>query len=92
MKRTFTPRLSLDNAPVLSEFMQSEARIRIIFGPVGSGKSTACCMELMRLALDQEPSPKDGIRYSKAAVIRNTYGELRTTTLETWTSIFPEAN
>ena len=92
MKKTFKPRLSLDNAPVLSEFMQSEARIRIIFGPVGSGKSSACCMELMRLALDQEPSPKDGIRYSKAAVIRNTYGELRTTTLETWTSIFPEAN
>nr|AKH47363.1 hypothetical protein DVVG_00034 [uncultured marine virus] len=45
---------------------------------------------LMDLALKQEPSPEDGIRYSKAGIIRNTYAELKTTTLETWKDFFPE--
>lgn len=90
MKPTFKPRLNLDSAPVLSDFMQSDARVRIVKGPVGSGKTSACCMEIMRLALAQEPSPKDGIRYTRAGIIRNTYAELKTTTIKTWTSIFPE--
>lgn len=80
----------------------SPAQVRIIVGPVGSGKSVGSCSEIMRLALEQEPSPlhpanrfdcgwQPGVRYVKAGVVRNTYGELKSTTLETWTDIFPEA-
>jgi len=59
-------------------------------GPVGSGKSFAGLAEIMLRAVRQAPSPVDGIRYSRWAVIRNTYPELRTTTIKTWQELFPE--
>ena len=58
-------------------------------GPRGSGKSTGMCWELMRRANEQKPSP-DGIRYSRAVIVRNTYPELRDTTLKTWLHLFKE--
>jgi hypothetical protein len=58
-------------------------------GPRGSGKSTGMCWELMRRAIVQEPAP-DGIRYSRAVIVRNTYPELRDTTLKTWLHLFKE--
>lgn len=94
----YVPELSLEGSPTIWRFMQSPAQVRIIMGPVGSGKSTGSCSEIMRLAMQQEPSPhkpdcswQPGVRYVKAGVVRNTYGELRSTTLETWTDLFPEA-
>jgi hypothetical protein len=41
--------------------MKSDAFSRIVAGPVGSGKTTACVFELFRRALEQHPS-HDGIR------------------------------
>jgi len=46
-------------------------------------------MEVMKWALIQNPQ-NDGIRRSRFAVVRNTYGELRDTTLKTWLMWFPE--
>lgn len=63
--------------------------MRALRGPVGSGKSAACCIALFLVALNQKPSP-DGIRRTRFAVIRNSYPELRTTTLNTWKDWFPE--
>lgn len=98
MQTDYIPRLDLTGSPTIWNFMQDDSQVRIIMGPVGSGKSTGCCSEIMRLALEQEPSPsvpgcawEPGVRYVKAGVVRNTYGELKTTTLETWSDIFPEA-
>ena len=42
--------------PVASRFMASTARIQIINGPVGSGKTTAAFMKAVRLAAQQQPS------------------------------------
>lgn len=81
-------RLDLQESPTVWKFMQSEAFVRIIIGPVGSGKSTGCCGEIMRQALLQEPGP-DGLRRYKAGIVRNTYGELLSTTVQTWKSMFP---
>lgn len=58
-------------------------------GPVGSGKSACCCVEIFRLALRQRPGP-DGKRKSRWAIVRNSYPELRTTTINTWKQWFPE--
>lgn len=69
--------------PTLAAFHRSNAFVRGIRGPVGSGKSVACAMELLTRAQEQAPGP-DGIRRSKWAVIRNTYPELKTTTIATW--------
>ena len=70
-------------------FMLSNKFVRGLRGPVGSGKSVACCIEIFRRAAEQEPG-KDGIRRTKWAVIRNTNPELRTTTIATWLQWFPE--
>lgn len=64
-------------------FMLSDQRVRIVRGPVGSGKSSGMVMELLRRAGQQAPDPKDGIRRSRFALIRNTYPQLKNTTLKT---------
>ena len=74
---------------VLKNFMKSDDFFRGLRGPVGSGKSVACCIEIFRRALAQEKG-KDGIRKSRWAVIRNTNPQLRTTTIKTWIDWFPE--
>jgi len=76
--------------PTVSRFMRSNAPVRGIIGPVGSGKSTGCCWEVFRHAQEQTPGP-DGKRRSRWAVIRNTYRELADTTVKTWLSWFPES-
>ena len=70
-------------------FLKDETFFRGLRGPVGSGKSVACCVEVFRRALMQEKSP-DGKRKSRWAIIRNTNPQLRTTTIKTWLDWFPE--
>jgi hypothetical protein len=74
---------------VLRAFFKSDALFRVIRGPVGSGKSAACCIELFRLAVSYPPSD-DGIRRSRWLVTRNTGPQLRTTTIETFLQWFPD--
>lgn len=76
-------------APTVSEFLKSKIANRFIIGPVGSGKTVGCCIDIMQKALEQKPSP-DGYRRFKAGIIRNTMPELRRTTMETWLALFPE--
>ena len=81
--------LSYTATPTLSQFHQSEAFYKGILGPVGSGKSSGCCWEIMYHASRQKPD-KYGIRRSRWAVIRNTAPELRDTTIPTWLYWFKE--
>jgi hypothetical protein len=74
---------------VLKDFMKDDTFFRGVRGPVGSGKSVACCIEVFRRALAQGKGP-DGIRKSRWAIIRNTNPQLRTTTIKTWLDWFPE--
>lgn len=76
-------------SPTLAEFHRSNALVRGIRGPFGSGKSVGCCWEIWSRACEQAPGP-DGIRKSRWAVTRNTYGELTSTTMKTWLDWFPE--
>jgi hypothetical protein len=69
--------------------MKDDTFFRGVRGPVGSGKSVACCIEVFRRALAQGKGP-DGIRKSRWAIIRNTNPQLRTTTIKTWLDWFPE--
>ncbi len=57
--------------------------VRLMMGPFGSGKTTACLMEMPIRACLMPRSP-DGVRRSKWAIIRNTSGQLTSTTLESW--------
>ncbi len=60
--------------------------MRFVRGPIGSGKSVACAVEILRRAIQQAPD-KNGIRRTRGAIIRNTLSQLRSTclvTLEEW--------
>ena len=76
---------------VLKTFMKDDTFFRGVRGPVGSGKSVACCIEVFRRALAQQKGA-DGLRKSRWAIIRNTNPQLRTTTIKTWLDWFPEAD
>jgi hypothetical protein len=84
--------LNLDfrTSPMVYNFLQSDAFVRGLMGPVGSGKSYACAAEVMLRAVRQKPSPVDGIRYTRFAIVRNSYPMLKTTTIKTWQDLFPE--
>lgn len=69
-------------APVtLQHFHLSGAFGRYVVGPVGSGKTTGCVMELLRIASSQAKA-SDGVRYTRMALVRNTMQQLRTTVLQ----------
>lgn len=72
-----------------SEFHADNSFVRLMIGPVGCGKSVADCMEVFKRALQQAPG-SDGVRRSRWAITRNTYPELKETTIKTWKMWFPE--
>jgi hypothetical protein len=74
--------------PTGKRFMQSDARMRVIMGPVGSAKSTTCCFEIVRRASMQAHN-KTGIRKSRWAVVRETARQLSDTTIKTFLDWFP---
>lgn len=63
--------------------------VQYMEGPVGSGKSTACMMEIMMRAMRQQPDEQN-VRKSRWAIVRNTYPELKTTTIKTWQEWVPD--
>lgn len=91
MNDILPPQLRLRYAPppTIARFMASRALFRGLMGPVGSGKSSACSVELMAKAVAQAPDAA-GFRRTRFAIVRNTYRELKDTTLKTWLSWFPE--
>lgn len=76
------------DVPTLRRFALDDSRIRAVVGCFGSGKSSACVMEIIRRAHEQTPSP-DGIRRSRWAVVRNTFRQLQDTTIRTFHDWFP---
>lgn len=78
-----------DASPTIRRFQESDAFVRFIRGPVGGGKTTGCCQEIMRRAREQKPN-SEGIRRTRWAIIRNTYGMLKDTSAKTWLEWYPE--
>lgn len=68
-------------------FHASNDLVRLIIGPYGSGKSTTCCAEIVLRSVNMPPC-YDGVRRSRWAIVRNTYGDLESTTLKTWLEWF----
>ena len=76
--------------PVAADFMADMAPISAIMGPVGSGKTTAALVKIVRHARLQKPSPRDGIRRYRHLVIRDTFVNIQRTILPSWFAIFPK--
>lgn len=76
------------DVPTIRDFSRDDTFIRGLMGPFGSGKSSGCVMDILRRAQQQEPGP-DGIRRTRWAVIRNTYPQLKDTTIKTFHDWLP---
>ena len=75
-KREFVPYIS-------HALMDDSVSHKIVVGPFGSGKTSA----IVNAILDETammPMCDDGIRRCKWAIVRNTAGQLETTTMATW--------
>lgn len=74
--------------PTIARFHASNAFVRGLMGPIGSSKSSACCLEILKRAREQVVY--NGVRSSRWAAVRSTYPELKSTTIKTWQDWFPE--
>jgi len=70
------------------KFHESDAKIKLVVGPFGSGKSCMIMNDALFYCLAQRPAP-DGVRYTRIAVIRGTYPELQSTTRKSLEEVFP---
>lgn len=68
--------------PTIANFLQSAAFGRLIWGPVGSGKTTACIVEAARRMAEQAPAASDGKRYTRFAIIRQSLKDAKATVLK----------
>ena len=86
----------------MKEFHRSKAFVRALMGPIGSGKSVACCLEMIRVSQAQKPFFEKGfddegrpigrgVRHTRWVVVRNTYRELLDTTMETFFAWVPKS-
>lgn len=69
------------------QFHADDTFVQLIMGPYGSGKSTICVNKIVQHACAM-PVWHHGRRRAKWLIIRNTSGELQSTTLQTWLQWF----
>ena len=84
---TSLPTFDLSHSWEVNAYVMSDAFVSGIKGPVGSGKSVGSGIKILRHASEMPPDDQ-GYRRSRCGVIRNTYPELRSTTIPTWEDIF----
>lgn len=82
-------RYSYRSAPTIRAFGDSRKFIRGLMGPFGSGKSSGCVADIVRIANEQAPGP-DGVRRTRFCAVRNTYPQLNDTTVRTMLDWLPE--
>jgi hypothetical protein len=58
-----------------------------IMGAFGSGKTTACNADII-LQTSRLPKAPNGVRYARALIVRQTYGQLEKTTYASWMQWF----
>lgn len=75
-------------SPTGIRFHDSDAFVKLIFGPYGSGKTCMIMNDAKFYCLSQAPA-SDGVRYTRIGVIRGTYPELVSTTRESILEVFP---
>lgn len=69
----------------------SEAPIAVIVGPTGGGKSQASARKILRVALKQHPSPRDGWRKAKICCVAPNYRILWDTAIKSFRKVWPDS-
>jgi hypothetical protein len=72
--------------PTAIRFHHDQNYCRLLMGPVGCGKTHTMIADMLFKANNQQPSD-DGLRKTRWIIVRNTYAELETTTLEAYETI-----
>ena len=67
----------------LLRFHASQRHVRVIIGPLGSGKTQSVIAEILA-CMDTQAPDRHGVRRSRWAAVRNTYPDLTTTTITDW--------
>jgi hypothetical protein len=78
--------------------MDCDDFVRCIRGPFGSGKTVLCVHEILKRAQEQKPyvvyapsgEVESATRYTRWVIVRNTFPELKLTTVKTWLRWVPE--
>ena len=87
-------KVDLRHSPTIARALVSVANVVGVMGPVGSGKSHGCSSKIFWHAQKQpiqtDKVTGDKVRRARYAIIRNTGPELKSTTIKTFTQIFPE--
>lgn len=73
----------------LHRFLMSTAPIQILMGPIGSAKTATLFLKIWKVGNEQVPG-RDAIRRTRWAVCRNSYPNLRLSSIRTFTDVFPE--
>lgn len=74
--------------PTGSRFLRCDDELKVICGPVGSGKTTVCIANLLKNSIGM-PIYKDGLRSSRMLIVRNTKQQLKDTTLPSVLNLLP---
>lgn len=85
--RAHLPKFGFGNSFTAYEHFCSDDFGSVIKGPVGSGKTVTSCLKILRHATEY-PLDKLGYRRCRVGIIRQTYPELRSTTIRTWEDVF----
>lgn len=74
-------------SPTFQKFHADKNMVKFIVGPYRSGKSTGGLIDLVIKTIKM-PRCLDGVRRSRILIARNTYPELRATSVNTWENWF----
>lgn len=75
--------------PIAAAYFEDRSPATCIMGPIGSAKTSVSLLKILLNAIRQEPNDL-GVRYTKFAVIRDTYRNLWNTTIQSWKAWIPE--
>lgn len=80
----------LPPGPISAAFLENRDPISVLWGPIGSGKTTTALMRGVAVSY-LKPPERDGVRRVKGAVIRRTYRDLWSATIPAWWAWVPPA-
>lgn len=81
--------LTYNCGPVTKAFHRDEtSRVKLLIGPFGTGKTSAAAFDIIQRQSKRVVPTRGKVR-SRFAVVRNTYPELRDTTIRTYLEWFP---
>lgn len=79
--------ITYNASKTVSSYIKNYSFVSLIVGPIGSGKTLGSIIKWHKLIHEQQPSD-DGIRYTRTVVVRNTYTELKDTTIKSFVAWF----